>query len=132
MPKFKLNKLIRDGFVQEYEESNQVAVYRKISQEQHKKFLIEKIVEEAKELHSSYSSADIAKELGDMQQIINDLAKISGVKKTQIEVARKTRFNKLSGFTKGVYIETLELADDDEWVEYYRKFPRLFPEVIDK
>ncbi len=63
MPIFELNKLVRDGFVKEYESSNQKASYLKLSVEEHRKCLVAKIKEEADELLNCGDKTSIFGEL---------------------------------------------------------------------
>lgn len=130
MPKFVLNKLVRDGFRDEYKRSGQKAIYRELSLEEHKSQLIRKIVEEAQEINlASSSQEEVVKEIADIEQAIDDIAVLCDITKEQILVAKQKKYEKIDGFAVGTFVETIELADDDEWVEYYRKSPDIFPEV---
>lgn len=129
MPKFILNKLVRDKLKNEYIHDNQKASYRKLSVSDHKYELIRKIIEEAKEIEIGGRNGDIISETADIQQVLDDLINLCGFTKDQIECAKKAKFDRKGGFADAVFIETLELTDDDKWVEYYRKHSDTFIEI---
>lgn len=129
MPKFELNKLVRDGFRDEYERSGQKAIYRELLPEEHKTQLLCKIIEETQEIKTNSPTDEVVKEIADIVQAVGDLMKICDITEEQVENAKRKRFEKIGGFATGTFVETLELADDDEWVEYYRKHPDIFPEL---
>jgi len=128
MPRFELNKLVRDKLRDEYGCMEQIAVYKELSPEEHKTYLIKKIIEEALEIETDKPVDEIINEIADLQQVIDDLAVICNITKDQISFAQKHRYDLKGGFSGGVFVETLELKDDDLWVEYYRKRPDVFIE----
>jgi len=56
------------------------------------------------------------------------LAILCNISQDQIELARQEKFDKKGGFAEGIFVETIELADNDKWVEYYRQKPEIFKE----
>ena len=128
MPKFKLDKLVRDNLRNIYESIGQKASYRKLTTDEHKSQLVRKIIEEVQEIQITDPVSDITDEIADIRQVLDDLMDLYGITEEQVEVTKQKTYNKKGGFIKGTFVETLELADDDEWVNYYRKRPDLFPE----
>lgn len=129
MPKFELNKLVRDGLKGEYERDGQKPTYRELSPSDHKKELIGKIIEEALEIQlDNYKEVNLG-ELADIQQALKDLSELFGITSEQIEDIRRSKFDKKGGFLDGVFVETIELSDQDEWVKYYRQNPERFKEI---
>jgi predicted house-cleaning noncanonical NTP pyrophosphatase (MazG superfamily) len=104
MPKFRLNKLIRDGLREKYAALGQKADYPKLTKEKHIQLLLEKIIEETREVPINGTIDEIAQELGDIQQAINDLADLFGVTAEQIEIARQEVFNDKKGFSEGTFV----------------------------
>ena len=129
MPKFILNKLVRDKLKDEYIHDNQKVVYRELSISDFKHELINKIIEEAKEIEIDGKNDDIISEIADIQQVLDDLIKLSGFTKNQIECAKKVKYDRKGGFADAIFVETLELADNDKWIEYYRKYSDTFLEI---
>ena len=46
--------------------------------------------------------------------------KVNNISKEEINSFQKTKLLKAGGFDKRIYVERVDLSDDDEWVEYYR------------
>ena len=65
--------------------------------------LVEKVKEETLEVVCS-NFKDV-EEYGDVIQVILDLARNNGIYPSEIEVARVAKYNRLGGFTKGVYLK---------------------------
>ncbi|MEI7689422.1 MAG: nucleoside triphosphate pyrophosphohydrolase [Candidatus Saccharibacteria bacterium] len=129
MPTFKLNKLVRDKLKGIYEGMDQKPTYKKLSDIDHKTSLRDKIIEEASELDVSDEQSRIIDEVADLRQILDDLVKLCDITEDQVKLAQKIKYDKKGGFIEGVFVDTIELADDDEWVEYYRKQPDITPEL---
>ncbi len=129
MPKFKLNKLVRDKLPFEYERVGQRVVCRQLSSKEHKGQLISKIIEEVREIKLGGSEDEIASEIADARQAMDDLMAVCGITEEQVKASQRVKYDKKGGFAAGVFVETIELADDDKWVAYYRKSPDIFSEV---
>lgn len=128
MPVFKLQKLVRDKIVEDQIALGQKPDYRTLDPIEHKHELIRKIIEEIQEL-SDAASEDAAKEIADVQQALDDLIEVYGLSKADVGAAQQKKNDKSGAFKKGIYIDTLELAEDDPWTAYYRKEPERFPEI---
>lgn len=129
MPKFELHKLVRDGLRKEYEIAGQKATYIELSPDEHKRHLARKVIEEVIEIPLDEKADNLGGGFADVQQAIDDLMVLYGVAKEQVETAQKAKYAKKGGFAGGTFVTTLELADkDEEWIEYYRKRPDVFPE----
>ena len=128
MPEFFLNKIVRDNYKDEYPKMGQEAKFIDLTPEQHKELLIKKFIEEASEIDLNESKEEITGELADLMQIFKDLMTLLGISEQQVEEYRQLKLNKKGGFTNGVYVESIKMNDDDEWVDYYRKKPDVFPE----
>ena len=129
MPSFILNKLIRDKIKDDYARLGQKAVFKKLDTLEHQKALISKIIEETNEINIDESDDKIAGEIADLQQVISDFMILKNISSLQVEQLRQAKFDKKGGFLNGDFVDTIELADDDEWVEYYRQHPDVFPEI---
>jgi len=128
MAKFILDKLIRDKLRAEYERLNQKAVYRTLSKSELAEALKQKLIEEAKEIDVS-DRQSIVEEVADAYQVLEDMLTANGISLEEVQKVKLTKFEKKGGFTEATYIETLELSEDDDWNEYYRKHPDLFKEI---
>ena len=132
MPKFQFNKLVRDGMLAMYERIGQKAKYRKLSKAEHTKALTEKIIEETLELSTHEAEGqEVIDEIADIQQALDDLKSLHSISDDQVAKAQTIKKDKKGGFAKGFFVETLELEDGDEWVSYYRREPKKYPELKD-
>lgn len=129
MPTFIFNKLIRDKLKDEYVKLDHKATYIKLTDVELFEALKQKIVEEANEIPVDGTKEDIISELADVQQVIDDIAKRVGVTAEEISDVKQKKFDKKGGFAGGLFVEKVELNDDDEWVAYYRKYPDRFKEI---
>ena len=128
MVTFRLHKLVRDNYGRIYADNNQKPEFRLLRHEEHVKELAKKIVEEASEL-TRVSVQEMAGEIVDVEQALEDLKALCGIDDSAIAQAKQARLSKFGGFKQGRFIETLQLHDDDPWVEYYRKEPDRFTEI---
>jgi len=129
MPRFYLQKLVRDKLAKTYEEMGQAATYRELSEAEHLEALKQKIIEEAQELDPT-NRESVESEVIDILQAVTDLLSFHDISTKAIQEKRTVKHMEKGGFSKGVYVEYLELADDDEWVEYYRREPAKYPERL--
>ena len=132
MPTFIFNKLVRDKLRDEYVRMNEKAEYRKLSRLEFSQELAHKIVEEVNEIPHEGTKAEIAAELADAKQAMDDLMDLHDIKIKEVTDIQKMKFDKKGGFSEGNFVVSLELKDGDEWVEYYRKEPDIFVEVSEK
>ncbi len=133
MPIFRLNKLIRDKLPMFYQSIGQKANLRVLSKDEHTLELIRKIVEEAGEIPTKdITKKKLIEEVADIQQAIDDLMKLHGVTAEEVAKTQKSKDEYKGGFSKGIFIETLDLQENDTWIDYYRAEPDRFPEVKKK
>src|SRR5579859_3298860 len=128
MVRIQLNKLVRDKFVAIYRTLGEKPTYRYLNPGEHVTELLRKVAEEASEL-STASPQKLAEEIADIEQVLDDLRAVLNIQKSDILSIKRAKKKDKGGFRKGLYIETLQLNDDDPWVQYYRKKPKRFPEL---
>lgn len=133
MPKFRFNKLIRDNMPELFAKSNQTVEYKTLTEEELRQAMIDKLIEEVKELRRSFekSKDEIAEELSDLQQLIDDIRAESGITQEELSKLKNSKKLEKGGFRKGIYAKTIQLQDDDKkWVKYYRSRPIQYPEIF--
>ena len=128
MPKFNLNKLVRDNYPALYINEGQKATYSELDLIGHKKALLAKVIEEVNEINPNSELGDNIGELADVFQALNDYMEISNIDKNEVDEKMFKKQEKFGSFLAGSYVKNIEIADDDPWVEYYRDRPDLFPE----
>ncbi len=129
MPKFRLNKLVRDGLPAKYEQLDQKATGHKLADGELKAALLRKIIEEAEELLREDEIT--AEEVADLAQAFDDFIGTTELSEEEIQAVKEKKKAEKGGFLGGNFIEFLELYEDDEWVEYYRQDPERFLEIKD-
>lgn len=130
MPTFAFHKLIRDKLPTMYAELNQRTVSRKLNGVEWLQALRTKLIEEAAEIPlEADNKEEIVGEISAVEQVLRDLKAALGISDQEVEAARLQKFAKKGGFSEGVFVETIELSDDDEWVAYYRQEPDKYPET---
>ncbi|HSX32835.1 MAG TPA: nucleoside triphosphate pyrophosphohydrolase [Candidatus Saccharimonadales bacterium] len=128
MPKFKFSKLVRDKIVDNQTATGSKAVFRQLSPAEHKQELVSKIIEEAKEITQA-TQEEVAAEIADVQQAIDDLKELYGLNDTDIAEAQKAKNKKNGAFKKGLYVDYIEMDEDNPWIGYYRKHADRYPEI---
>jgi predicted house-cleaning noncanonical NTP pyrophosphatase (MazG superfamily) len=128
MLKFSFKKLVRDNIVDQQLANGARPTFRQLSESEHKAQLVEKIVEEAREIATARAE-DVAAEIADVQQALDDLRELAGVSSEEVTRAQRAKSEKNGTFRKGLYVEFVEVANDDKWVEYYRNNSDRYPEI---
>ncbi|HYG83437.1 MAG TPA: nucleoside triphosphate pyrophosphohydrolase [Verrucomicrobiae bacterium] len=128
MPKFKFAKLVRDKIVEHQIASGATPIYRQLNPKEHKNELIKKIVEESQEiLHAK--PEEVAAEIADVQQALDDLKEQYGLTDKDITKAQAIKNEKNGAFKKGLYVDYVELDGNSKWADYYRKNSSRYPEI---
>lgn len=123
MIKFEMDKLVRDKIPQIIEEQGGIIIRRSLSEEEFFSELQVKLTEETLELNEVNfgNKSDLINELADVQLILDYLRKTSGISSEELQQAIEAKSLKVGNFEDRTHIETVELPDDSQWVEYYRK-----------
>ncbi|HBN21922.1 MAG TPA: phosphoribosyl-ATP pyrophosphohydrolase [Holosporales bacterium] len=125
MPKFLVQKLIRDNFAQlDHWEGTRV-----LSKDDFTHELKRKLIEEAEEVMESKSLEEVLEELADVQDIVDTLAKHLEVSKTDISKAQAKKLAKRGGFERRIFAEVINLKEKDRLVEHCRSQPHKYKEI---
>ena len=99
------NKLVRDNIPNIIESNGETPVIRVLDNDEYKKELLKKLLEEANEVLSSKNSKETLEELSDVLEIIKSIAILEGEDlDTIIELSNEKRL-KRGGFEKRIYLE---------------------------
>jgi predicted house-cleaning noncanonical NTP pyrophosphatase (MazG superfamily) len=128
MPKFKFAKLVRDKIIDHQLTTGAITTYRQLDPNEHKNELVNKIIEESQEITQA-KPEEIAMEIADVQQALDDLKEKCGFTNEDIAKAQAMKNEKNGAFKKGLYIDYVEVADDSEWAAYYRDNADRYPEI---
>ena len=120
MRTFTMQKLVRDKILDKIEARNGKVVSRTLSDNEFVSELKRKLSEEIEELNLKDTESAID-ELADIQEIINELAKILKISPVKLSKTTREKRKKNGSFKKKIFIETVALQENDKWVKYYEK-----------
>ena len=131
MPTFRYAKLVRDNIPGWHRDNGLTVVGRQLAGEELLRALVMKLHEEADEVDGAMDRKELVEEIGDVQQIINDLLTTQEISEQELTEAMTKKTSRKGGFLKGEYIELMTIPDEnDEWVQYCRKSPEKYPEIV--
>lgn len=130
MPIFKYAKLVRDNIWGWHEAKGHTIRGQKLSGIKLRKALCEKLHEEADEVDGALSREELIEEIADVQQILDDLCKEEKITSEDIAKIQHEKAKRKGGFSKGHYIETVTIPDEqDKWAQYCLDRPEKYPQV---
>lgn len=130
MPTFKYAKLVRDNIPGWHRENGHAVDGRQLTGDELRAALCQKLHEEADEVSAADSREELIEEIGDVQQIINDLLASQNITVNELEVVIAEKAERKGGFKNGEYIETVTIdSENDKWAQYCRASPEKYPEI---
>lgn len=103
------NKLVRDRIPEIIEAEGKKATVRVLDEAEYRKALLEKLVEEAREaVAANGDPKELAKEIGDVLEVVDALAVAFGLDRNQIEELKRDRRERRGGFAKKLFLESAE------------------------
>ena len=100
------NKLVRDKIPEIIGKTGEKYKVRILDNEEYKKELLKKIIEEAKEvLDTNGNKKELTKELGDVLEVIDRLVDVFDLNKEEIEKVKQERKVLRGGFDKKLFLE---------------------------
>lgn len=130
MRKFSQNKLWRDGPVNFLENYGSIIHWRRLDDEEFKKELCKKLVEEAMEVDAAKNKKEFIEELGDVFEVIDSLLYCHGITKEEIIKAQKLKKEQKGGFEGRKFVETAEHPKNSLAENYCLLDPKKYPEII--
>ena len=128
MRKFKFSKLIRDKIADAIVKAGGKVNQRILDDKEYIEELKKKLVEEARELENA-PQEDLLEEICDVQEIIDYLVEVLQSSQKEIERIRKQKEEKAGSFKRRIYVETVEVPDDYQWIPHYLSDPERYPEI---
>ncbi len=131
MPTFKYAKLVRNNIPVWHREKGHTVKGRRLSKDELRVKLIEKLREEADEVDGALGREELIEEIGDVQQIVDDLCAVMEIAKEDVAAVIAKKTGRKGGFLNGEYIDTVTIPDEnDQWAQYCRRAPEKYPEVV--
>ena len=101
------NKLVRDRIPEIIEADGETPKVRILGEAEYKTALLEKLVEEAREaLATNGDPKELAKEIGDVLEVVDATVEAYGLDRSQIEEIKKKRRESRGGFEKRLFLES--------------------------
>ncbi|MBU4224162.1 nucleoside triphosphate pyrophosphohydrolase [Patescibacteria group bacterium] len=102
------NKLVRDKIPEIIENDGEKPITRILDDEEYKKELKNKLLEESQEAVLAENSHELMKEIGDIFEVIEAIEKAFGLSKDEILKMKEERKQKRGGFEKKIFLEQAE------------------------
>jgi predicted house-cleaning noncanonical NTP pyrophosphatase (MazG superfamily) len=132
VPIFQYAKLVRDNIADWHIKAGHTPKVTYLKGTELIQALSQKLHEEADEVAGA-SPEELAEEIADVQQILNDICAVTGIELVQVEEIRSKKEARKGGFQRGVYIDSVVIPnEEDEWVQYCRRAPEKYPEISDQ
>lgn len=128
--RFKVGKLIRDNLPGIMRDKGILVHEEEMDDCQYIEALKAKLFEEAEEVRQTSNPEELIEELADVLEVIQSLAKASGISSQQLEAVRLDKRRLKGGFDQKVYARFVELEANSEVIDYYLKRPDQYPESI--
>ncbi len=118
-----MKKLVRDKIVDKILKSGAKVNSKILNGEQFVEELKKKLQEELNELMKvKYrDKKNLINEISDIQLLINYLLKALEISKEELDKKQTEKAIKTGSFDKRIFVETVTLQDNDEWIEYYKE-----------
>ena len=108
MKVIKYNKLIRDKIPEIIKKDKAIPKVTRLNSKSFEKELKKKLIEESMELQIAQGKKDILKELSDVLEILQAIARIENISWKKIEEQRRERAKKRGGFKKKLFLKEVQ------------------------
>lgn len=102
-----LPKLVRDKIPEIIKSKGQTPKTRTLNEIEYKKYLLDKLQEEAKEVSSAETKEDQLEEIADVLEILKAIAALNNSGLEEIEQIRKKKAESNGGFEKRILLEEI-------------------------
>ena len=128
MPKFKCNKLGRDKGLAGFKSEGVIPKYKILKGKDLQHELKLKLIEEAEEVKDEHAKDDIMIELADVLEVIDGICKAYEIDKAELLRVKEEKYKARGGFKTGLYVESVEMDEDNPKVNHFRSSPDKYPE----
>ncbi len=102
--KIYYRKLVRDKIPQRIKESGGRFEIKALSQIDYKKYLLEKVSEEASGISLAKSRKEVASEMGDLLDVLEEVKTHFKIKPEDLKESRQKEFQRKGGFKKKIFL----------------------------
>jgi predicted house-cleaning noncanonical NTP pyrophosphatase (MazG superfamily) len=131
--RFLLDKLGRDKALELFNNDGCDLKYHIIeSNEEYLEAITKKIFEELEEVLAAETKEELTEELGDLEEVLDALKKLTKIDQAAIDESRKNKREKKGGFEKRIYLHYVD-APEESWVHnHLSSSPEKYPEIVDE
>ncbi len=129
MRKFKFNKLVRDDIALNIEKKGGKVIQKKLDDFEFLEQLNLKLVEEFTE-YTKASKEEIVSELSDVYEVLENIRNTLHISEAEIKEARAKKAEKNGSFKDRVFIDYIEIENNDPWLQYYLDNKDRYPEIL--
>lgn len=129
MVKFICNKLSRDKTLLDMKNAGIRTTHTILENEDLHAALHKKLIEECNEVILATDRTALINELADVLEVIDGICNAYGIAHKEIVTAQKATRAQRGGFKKGIFVQTIEMDEDNQWVKHFRKSPGKYPEI---
>jgi predicted house-cleaning noncanonical NTP pyrophosphatase (MazG superfamily) len=126
---FICKKLARDKTLETMKKEGITTNHSFLNHESFIKALKQKLIEESQEVAEAPDRKELIKELADVSEVIDALVIKSGISDDEIKAVQAAIRQERGGFEKGIFLETISMADDCPSVKHFRKSPHRYIEI---
>ena len=128
MPRFLINKLVRDKLPF----SEMVPYNRVITEDAEFISLLKvKLQEEALEVQGACDLEELADEIGDVYEVLDNLVRAEGLTWAQVHEMRLRKKQRRGGFESRIFGIAVDVPDEHPSLEKYRREPEKYTEVAE-
>ena len=106
--KIEYNRLVHDKIPEIIEKDGEECRYEQVDDEEYRKILREKFIEEAKELIAAEGEAEIINELADFQELIEAIQEFEQISPEDVEKKKNQKHEERGGFSKRIKLISKE------------------------
>ncbi len=133
MRKFLQNKLWRDKGVERVEQNHGSHVtWRSLNDKEFNEQIRLKLLEEAYEAAATKNRSDLIDELADLYEVIDSLAEVNQISKTEIIAAQTDKREERGGFSRRIFVTIAEHPAGSFGEKYCLADPEKYPEIIEE
>lgn len=98
------NKLVRDKIPEIIESNNEIPTTRVLNDEEYKKELLRKLLEECNEVINAANKEETLEEIADTLEVLDSLIKLNNSSINEVRKIQDTKRKKRGGFEKRLYL----------------------------
>ncbi len=128
MRTFAYRKLIRDKILDHMLGQGEQPKHHILSDQNYLLELKKKILEEGSEIAFD-DHEKLLVELADLHEVLDCMVAAIGENPESLKAIQAKKNSKLGSFGKRVFIDTVSIPEDNEWIKYLESNPDRYPEI---